>query len=538
MTSPAARTGLRSVLDDLGTLLEVVAGEPDLDEALGGLAIHDPDGGTEIPLRGLVLVVGVRDASELVPVLEHLAQSGVAAVIVRGPWRDDPRVADAVRSSGIAVLALAPGISWVQLVALLRSVLEPGSVGGTTYTLAGAPAGDLFAFANAVSALLDAPITIEDRSSRVLAFSGKQDESDPARVATVLDRQVPESYLRMLEERGVFDRLRRSDDPVWVERMTPEQQLARVAVAVRAGDEYLGSMWAVVAEPLSPDRERAFRESSKLVALHMLRQRAGSDEERRVRADLVATVLEGGAGVRDALARLGLGAGPALVLALGLRSTRDVRSAGRAARLERLTDALAVHLGAMHGSSAVALVNGIGYAVLASRPSEPDPERYARAVAAGFLDRIGIGTDAVIGVGRIVSRPIDITRSRHDAARALGVLQTGRVAEAVATYSDVYVDVVLSAVAADAAAEGLDPLGPIGELAEHGPSFVDTLEAWLDAFGDVGTAAAAQHVHPNTFRYRLRRVRSLLGLDLDDPDVRFRLMVHLRLAKSSGPAAD
>ena len=43
------------------------------------------------------------------------------------------------------------------------------------------------------------------------------------------------------------------------------------------------------------------------------------------------------------------------------------------------------------------------------------------------------------------------------------------------------------------------------------------------------TPAASLHVHPNTFRYRLSKLKGMAALDLDDPNVRFRLMVHLRL---------
>src|SRR5438067_2089024 len=85
--------------------------------------------------------------------------------------------------------------------------------------------------------VIDAPVTIEDRSSRVLAFSGRQDEADRSRVETILGRQVPERYSRMLTERGVFRDLYRSDQPVYIE---PPGGLAdfivpRAAVAVRAG---------------------------------------------------------------------------------------------------------------------------------------------------------------------------------------------------------------------------------------------------------------------------------------------------------------
>lgn len=62
----------------------------------------------------------------------------------------------------------------------------------------------------------------------------------------------------------------------------------------------------------------------------------------------------------------------------------------------------------------------------------------------------------------------------------------------------------------------------------HDAHLIDTLAAWLDSFGDVGTAAASCFVHPNTFRYRLRRVAEVGAIDLGDPDARFAAMLDLR----------
>jgi DNA-binding PucR family transcriptional regulator len=59
----------------------------------------------------------------------------------------------------------------------------------------------------------------------------------------------------------------------------------------------------------------------------------------------------------------------------------------------------------------------------------------------------------------------------------------------------------------------------------------ETLRAWLDAHGDVAVAAAALHVHAQTVRYRLGRVREALGDDaLDDPAARLELALALRVA--------
>jgi hypothetical protein len=55
-----------------------------------------------------------------------------------------------------------------------------------------------------------------------------------------------------------------------------------------------------------------------------------------------------------------------------------------------------------------------------------------------------------------------------------------------------------------------------------------TLRAWLDAHGDVATAAAALHVHPQTVRYRLAGLRDVFGDALDDADARLQLALALR----------
>jgi hypothetical protein len=347
---------LRQVLDDLGaTLLELLAGDADRKDDIGGVAIHDPLDEPVLPEHALVLGVGLRDPEEIARLLV-LGRLEAVALVVRAPLAPAPELVAAAQESGVCLLALTPGASWAQLAALLRALLAEGDVGDAEpQTLGGMPSGDLFALANAVASLLDAPVTIEDRSSRVLAFSGRQEEADQSRVETILGRQVPERYTTLLTERGVFRDLYRSDQPVYVE--PPGDPLSdfsvpRVAVAVRAGDVVLGSIWAAVHAPLSPERTQALRDAARLVALHMLRIRAGADVERRLRADLLSTALEGGIGSREALGRLGLADQPVVALALGVLEPAGPRSVSADAALagerQRLADSLAMHLSAVH----------------------------------------------------------------------------------------------------------------------------------------------------------------------------------------------
>ncbi|MFF0739808.1 PucR family transcriptional regulator [Streptomyces sp. NPDC004111] len=551
MSAYPARS-LSRVLDDFGpTLLDLLYGAPEAAAELGGVGIHDPYDEQHYPDNALVLGVGVQGAEQVAGLLRELA-GRAAALVVRGPVADARVLEPVVAETGVALLALTRGASWAQLAAMLRTLLAEGDFGGADeQTLGGVPSGDLFALANAIATLLDAPVTIEDRRSRILAFSGRQDEADAARVESILARQVPERYLRIHEEHGVFARLYRSEGPVHVPAPTfgDEVALPRVAIAVRAGDEILGSVWAALREPLTPEREQAFREAAGLAALHMLRFRAGTDAEHRLRADLVATALEGGAGATEALGRLGLRDEPILVMAMGLDPAPGERGAAGeegedharvTAERQRLASALALHLGAVRPRAAVALLGEVAYALF---PVSGDPaaaRERAVQVAANFLRRTGDRGGAVIGIGSLAQEPAALARARANADRALRVLSEGRTGKQVASIADVYTDALLIEMRDLAAAHRDELSGPLARLAAYdarnNAHLVETLRAWLDAFGDVVAAAASLFVHPNTFRYRIRRVSEVGRLDLSDPSERFALMLQLRLTgRYDGP---
>lgn len=529
------RASLRRVLDDLGaTLLELVHGDVGRAGDLGGVVIHDPLDDTVLPRQALVLAVGLRERAEIVALLGELGRRDAAGLVLRAPVPSG--LAAAADASGVAVLALTRGATWAQLAALLRSLLAEDDLGDVSGelgpdTLGGIPSGDLFALANAIAALLDAPVTIEDRSSRVLAFSGRQDEADPSRVETILGRQVPERYSRLLTERGVFRDLYRGDQPVYVEPLLEGLvTLPRVAVAVRAGDEVLGSIWAAVREPLSPDRTQALCDAARLVALHMLRIRVGADAERRLRADLLGTALDGGPGARDALDRLRLGDQPVVVLAMALVDPESDPAA--VTEHQRLSDGLAMHLNAAHPRCAAALIGDVTYGLV---PTTRDDSTVR--IATDFLDRVGHRVHAVIGVGTVAEDTAGLAASRASADRALRVLRAGETGgRRVARLADVHVESLLLELRDLVAGRGDRPTGPVAVLhaydEEHGTNLVATLRSWLDSFGDVTAAAAALYVHPNTFRYRLRRLAEVGGLDLTDPDARFAAMVQLRVVST------
>lgn len=527
------RTSLGRVLDDLGsTLLALAHGDPHQPGDIGGVVIHDPLDQPVLPPHALVLGVGVDTPEEVAALLRRLGGEGAAGLVLRAPVPLTDEVRAAADETGVAVLGLSRGAPWGHLGEMLRSLLAEGDLGvAEPESLGGLPSGDLFAVANAIAALLDAPITIEDRSSRVLAFSGRQDEADPARVEVILGRQVPPRFMRVLHERGVFGEMLRSDRPVTVDPIPDGRgghTIPRVAMAVRAGDEVLGSIWAAVPADFSAERAEALRDAAKLVALHLLRVRAGADVTRRLRSDLLSSAIEGGAGAGEALARLGLAGRPLLVLGVALDDPGPLQVTTQ--DREHLADAFAMHLSAVHPRSAAAAIGTVSYGLL---PATEHAETRALRILQDFLDRVGERLPAIAAVGPVAPDLSGLARSRSTVDRVLRVLREGRVGRKLGRLADLQGEALILELRDLAAARGDEPTGAMAKLIDydrrHRTNLVETLRAWLDAFGDVVAAADAMFVHQNTFRYRLRRVAEVGGIDLTDPDQRFAAMLLLRV---------
>ena len=67
----------------------------------------------------------------------------------------------------------------------------------------------------------------------------------------------------------------------------------------------------------------------------------------------------------------------------------------------------------------------------------------------------------------------------------------------------------------------------------------ETALAHVCHHGNAVAMAAEMQVHPQTARYRIARLRELLGDQLDDPDARFELEIALRsraAAREAPPA--
>jgi PucR C-terminal helix-turn-helix domain len=207
----------------------------------------------------------------------------------------------------------------------------------------------------------------------------------------------------------------------------------------------------------------------------------------------------------------------------------DLRAAAAAAgwRLPRTAAALAVPEEALDRLASrlppdalAARVEGVGCAVL------PDPEGPGRGAE---VDRV-LEATPVAAVGP--ATPVSALAGSWSLARA-----TLRAIEAGAVEADggvVRADDALSAlllfenrgIADRIAARRLGPLRELTPKARR--RMEETALAYVQQHGNAAAMARALGVHPQTARYRLSKLRELLGSELDDPDARFELELALR----------
>jgi len=542
--SPGApRTAsLAQILEHLGTtVLELVTGDPDQAGPAREVAFFDPSDPAPVPRGAILLGTGGRDDTWS----EHLIGSAVAArasaVILPAAFvRDSPATVRAAADAGLVLLALSAGTTWQQLSSLLESALHE-----TVRRPPAVPAqGEgLFRLANAICTLIGAPVTIEDRNANVLAFSDRQEEADFIRIDCILGRRTIEPYLRADEARGAVRAIRRSPVPVYLDAVELDDErptLPRLAMAIRAGDEFLGTIWAVVKAPPTPEQEQLLLEASRAVALQLLRQHIGADSEQRTTSDLVGAALTGDA---MAMARLGLAGTACIVLAASVAhpEAADLVSSALARRVrdrERTASALRVQLTGNTPGTVVAIVNDQIYAIVPARRPDQAAAQLAHTCKA-FVQQHRGSEPILLGIGRVATTAAELRLSRADADRAVRVLQAVRVPQegddhrCVALADAVDVEALLMEARQIVTLRGRGPSGPLERLLAYdearNATMIETLRAWLDAHGDVVLASEESHVHQNTFRYRLRRISEIGAFALDDPEARFALDLQLRL---------
>jgi hypothetical protein len=474
---------------------------------LRSVILHEVTDGRTV-VGDVLLGIGAHSVKEA---LGWAGSARAVVVLIRGG--DDDTAFGGV-DEGVAVMVVDPAVSWSELAAVIYGLVLEGRE-----TESGRGPTDLFALTDSLAEAIGGAVIIEDRLSRVLAYSKLHQHADPARVATILERQAPEHLRAFFDSRGVYTHLAASDEPLFITRDTDHGMTGRMVVAVRSGRELMGSVWVACSAPLRGEALTALADGARTVALHLLRSRASADLERQVESELVIRLLEGTADAATAASRLGLSQGSLRVIAVQAFIGAE-RDAALLVAFERATTGFGW---SRPGRSALA-----GNTVYTLLPGEEaDTARHwVTGLRAALPKRVTV-LAGISGAAEVA----ELVAARHEADECLALHEAWPPGATPPAYDESWDDILLQRLRT-AARSGRSPdRGPVAELRRHdraqGTDYVLTLQAWLEAQGDPAEAGERLGIHENTVRYRLRKMAEIANLQLDDAKKRLAMMIEL-----------
>jgi DNA-binding PucR family transcriptional regulator len=178
-------------------------------------------------------------------------------------------------------------------------------------------------------------------------------------------------------------------------------------------------------------------------------------------------------------------------------------------------------------------------------------EAAARRAAEGVLRDLEAGMGGfvfVIGRSRPAADALELARAADEALLAANVAEGDQEHRVLAFEETGAYRLLLSAMSENPEelqrfyAETVEPLVAYDE--QYATDLVATVEAFLEADGNVAGTAQRLFTHRHTIRYRLERVRELCGLDVGSSDGREKLSLGLKAMRvlgvgaSSGPATE
>ncbi|MDQ1629657.1 MAG: hypothetical protein QOI54_3401 [Actinomycetota bacterium] len=301
--------------------------------------------------------------------------------------------------------------------------------------------------------------------------------------------------------------------------VTLQQTVELVRVVIAVVEEQI--------ESIAPGDEAELREAvlrySREIAFAAAQVYAQAAEVRgawdaRLESLVVDALLRGEAddSLRSRAAALGWGAEDSVVVVVGHTPDAepetvvdDIRRTARASHLDVLTG--------VQGDRLVAILGGAG-----------DSLRATQHLVAAF------------GAGPVVIGPTvpDLLVAGHSAAAAVAGLN------AAPAWPDAPRPVLADDLLPERALAG-DPLARqhlvrdiYRPLQSSGTSLVETLSAFLEQAASLEATARLLFVHPNTVRYRLRRVGEITGYAPSNPRQAFALRLALALGRLDEPPED
>ncbi|ASV68484.1 PucR family transcriptional regulator [Cytobacillus kochii] len=394
---------------------------------------------------------------------------------------------------------------------------------------------NLETFVDKIRDVLECPVTIEDANHRLLAYSTHDDQTDQARIATIISRKVPEKVINSLWKADAIPQLLRSAEPLKIPEIKEIGLGNRVAISIRHQEEVLGYIWVVERDKSLTAEDmyllKLAAQSARIELLKLYRQKKKREESYQ---DFFWQLLTGRypkhAEVIDKLDDFHIK--PSLHSAVIIfRFIDDIDMQTEQSMIYLISTSQKIHM-------TFYATMGNDFILLASPPStqanETDLSEFVQFVINQMYVRFEI--DHIISGSSSLKLTYDHVEDRY--SECLEVLrlksQYPKEMQEIYTYHQLgvfkYLDAILDIRSRDAYEHPV-----IQRLIDydhaHRTELLMTLEAFILNDSNVNDAAKVLHVHVNTLNYRLKRITELTHVNFKSTHEKFSLYLELQIRK-------
>ncbi|MBI4787033.1 MAG: PucR family transcriptional regulator ligand-binding domain-containing protein [Chloroflexi bacterium] len=555
---------LREALNTIEPLRQsrVVAGERGLDNIVQFVNVMEVPDIVQWVHPGELLVTTLyplRDrAAEIEYLIPRLHEKQLAGLAVNplAYINEFPRcMIDAANELGFPLIQLPHNVSFIDIIQPLTSkllalqaneLIQSGNIHRQfiDLVLSGGGYSDI---AQGIAQLVKHPVSIVDRFRRVL---GNGFVIDQMRLPKLFVRDEPggDSYISDRYKPEVVSQLPGSTAKRMVAK-SPEGDIEHIVCPVKVGAMVLGQIivWGALVLPQSSVELMAIEHGSTVTALKMMERRSTEGVEQRFRKETLDGLLSKEPSAREraiVLARdLGLRLNPPYAVILVGPDLPPGTLLPRAEQMEQSQFDTSLHLAMRYlrarRPDAVFWYEGPRLVIFYPlQTHELSGARHALTLDLGDICKRIAQENAPYTVSMGISSAgdqLEDFRQSYDCARQS--LQIGRIFRhepcAVAThYEDLGIFRIVSLAESPASIERFcqDTIGTV--LAydkQNGTQLTETLRVFLEQNQNLAQAAKVLNIHYNTLRYRLDRIRELLGDALDHPHQRLTVEVALHL---------
>ncbi|MDQ0270869.1 helix-turn-helix domain-containing protein [Cytobacillus purgationiresistens] len=383
--------------------------------------------------------------------------------------------------------------------------------------------------------VLECPVTVEDANHRLLAYSTHDDQTDAARIATIISRKVPEKVINSLWKANAIPQLMKSGEPLKIPEIKEIGLGNRVAISIRNQNEVLGYIWAVERDKsLSEDEMNLLKLAAQTARTELLKLNRQKKKREESYQGFFWQLLTGRypnhEEIIEKLEELNIKP-PANFTVIVFRFLEDI---------DVQTEQSIVYLITTSQKLNITFYAAMGneFIILASPSESQGTEKTIADFILFFIDQMKtrFQIHQIIGASSGLSERLEHVEERYSESLEVVRLKSKFPEEMteIHTYNQLgifrYLEELLEKKKSN---EYEHPT--IKKLIkydlEHKTDLLNTLESFISHDSNVNEAAKKLHIHVNTLNYRLKRITDIGETDLKSTHQKLSLYLDLKMRK-------